>query len=108
MRLMSSAAMALVLLSPCFAIPGCDPAPLTRDTAIETAERVLAGYLSDDEPHSSRADFEAPVIQFGRDGALVGFRRRDTVSQGVTIVLGKNGCNSVSPGFHESRVERVK
>ena len=97
MRLRSSSAIALVLLSPCFAIPGCDPPPLTREEAIAKAERVFSGYIKGEG--YSRSDFEAPVVQRDSDGTLVGFRRRNTATQGAIVGLGKNGCVSLSPEF---------
>ncbi len=97
MRLRSSSAIALVLLSPCFAIPGCDPPPLTREEAIAKAERVFRDYIN--KEGYDRSDFEAPVVQRDSDGVLVGFRRHDTATQGAIVGLAKNGCVGLSPEF---------
>jgi hypothetical protein len=39
-----------------------------------------------------------PVVQMERGGALVRFRRRNTLTRGA-VYLGNNGCAGLSPVF---------
>ena len=94
MKLMSQT-LALVLLAPCFS---CQDVPTpTKEQAIERGERVFADYLKE-EPGRHRSDYEEPEVTFDKDGVLLTFHRRGTAARPMFVILGRNGCVSISGG----------
>ena len=95
MKLMSQL-FAAVLLAPCFSF-GCDVEPLTEKAAIEKGERIFTDYLKRGR-RLQRTDFSDPVVTLDDEGgASVAFRRRGFPNrEAVYVLLGSNGCSSVS------------
>ena len=90
---LKSHVLAFVLLAPCFS---CQDMPTpTKEQAIERGERVFADYLKE-EPGRPRNDYEEPEVMFAKDGVMLTFHRIGTAARDISVILGRNGCVSVS------------
>jgi hypothetical protein len=92
---LTSHVLTFVLLAPCFS---CQEVPTpTKEQAIERGEKVFADYLKE-EPGQHRNDYEEPEVMFAKDGVMLTFHRRGTTAGDMFVILGRNGCVSLSGG----------
>ena len=93
---LTSHVLAFVLLAPCFSCQNV-PTP-TKEQAIERGEKAFADYLKK-EPGQHRSDYEEPEVMFAKDGVMLTFHRRGAAAEDdMFVILGRDGCVSLSGG----------
>ena len=71
--------------------------PLTEVMARQRAELILRKYLA--ETKMNRSELAEPFIELHDGDALVSYRLRNNVHEGIVITLGKDGSEGVSPNI---------